>query len=83
MCAAFVMLVACVASQNTPIFGACTKDAECVTKSCSSSKCGPRKCRNDKACIEAGLNDHFCRDRGPKIFSSECEQKRGIYFYLF
>ena len=82
MFAAFVLLITCVVSQNTRIFGACTKDADCVTKSCNNSKCGPKKCDNDKTCIDAGLTDHFCRDINPKIFNSECEQKRGLYFRL-
>ena len=37
----------------------------------------PLTCRNDKACIRAGLLNHYCRNRGPKIFRSECVPKRG------
>ena len=38
----------------------------------------PTKCRNDKACINSGLPNHYCRHRGPKITKSECVPKRGI-----
>lgn len=58
-------------------YSSCTKNEECASKNCEGSQCRPMKCRNDKACLQAGLFDHYCRRRGPKIFASECVPKRG------
>lgn len=59
-------------------FEACTSNQECRSRNCRRGKCAPLSCRNDKACIQAGLFDHYCRRRTIfKIFSSECVPKRG------
>ena len=60
----------------------CDANEECQSGNCRKGNCAPLLCRNDKACIKAGLKDHYCRRRGPKIFESECVTKRGIYLVL-
>lgn len=73
-------LVSCIVI-NTNAQGmnyqACARNEDCLSKNCSGSRCAPLRCRNDKACLKAGLFDHYCRRRGPKIFASECVPKRG------
>jgi hypothetical protein len=55
----------------------CSRSAECASRNCKRNRCAPLRCRNDRACLRAGLFDHYCRRRGPKVFSSECIPKRG------
>ena len=43
----------------------------------------PTKCRSDKDCKTAGLGNHYCRNKGPKIRKSECVPKRGIEFIKY
>lgn len=58
-------------------FEECRSNRDCKSKSCRKGRCAQLTCRNDKACLKAGLFDQYCRRRGPKIFRSECVAKRG------
>lgn len=55
----------------------CVSDNECISGNCDKGHCSPAKCRSDKDCLKKGLGDHYCRDRGIKIFASECATKKG------
>ncbi len=58
-------------------YAQCSRNEECLSKSCREKVCQPLRCRNDKTCLRAGLADHYCRRRRLKIFASECVPKRG------
>ena len=69
----------CKDQENKRNYENCDTNEECASKSCVKSKCQPKKCRNDKACLKVGLSDHYCRKRTIfKIFDSECVPKRGF-----
>ncbi len=71
----FLLLVLVICSElancSQKNYESCSKNDDCASKYCKKSVCQQRKCRNDKACIKAGLTDHYCRRRRIKIFSSE------------
>lgn len=74
-------LIGAVYSQGVN-FQACQTNRDCRSNKCQNGRCAQVTCRNDKACLKAGLFDHYCRRRGPKIFRSECVAKRGHLFIL-
>jgi hypothetical protein len=62
----------------------CSRNEECLSKSCREKVCQPMRCRNDKTCLRAGLADHYCKRRRLKVFASECTPKRGrLDFFNF
>lgn len=73
------LTVAVINSQGGGLgYQPCQTNQDCRSGYCRGGRCGTATCRNDKACLKAGLYDHYCRRRGPKIFRSECVPKRGF-----